>query len=149
MSSALKLEWYSQKHKTCEEGVVKTMKKIAILLAASVCLPLLGQPGPHRIHNRPHSPMYGPRIHHATPPPPRHHHHHHHSGPFWTGVGIGLAGGLLSTMIAPPPAPVVIQATPQRVWIPPVYGERPVYRAGIYVGTERYIITPGYWTTTY
>ena len=34
-------------------------------------------------------------------------------------------------------------------YIPPVYGERPVYRAGIYVGTERYVITPGYWTTTY
>ena len=52
-------------------------------------------------------------------------------------------------MIAPPPAPIVIQATPQRVWILPVYGERPIYRAGIYIGTERYVITPGYWTTTY
>lgn len=128
------------------------MKKTVILLAASMCLPLLGQPGPHRIHNRPHSPMHGPRIHHAAPSSfhhHRHHHHHHHSRPFWTGVGIGLAGSLLSTMIAPPPAPVVIQAVPQRVWIPPVYGERPIYRAGIYIGTERYIITPGYWTTTY
>lgn len=27
--------------------------------------------------------------------------------------------------------------------------ERPIYRAGIYVGVERYIITPGYWTTSY
>ena len=115
------------------------MKKLVVFLTVfGVGLVAFSRPGPP-----------GPRIHHAPPPPSHHHHHHHHSGPFWTGVGIGLAGSLLSTVIAPPPAPVVIQATPQRVWIPPVYGERPIYRAGIYVGTERYIITPGYWTTIY
>ena len=87
-------------------------------------------------------------IHHHRPmPPPMHRHHpHHHSG-FWTGVGVGLAGSLLLPPVPPPPpvvGPVVYAASP-RVWVPPVYGERPIYRAGIYVGTERYIITPGYW----
>ena len=89
--------------------------------------------------------MHGPRIHHALPPPPPPHHRHHPRGAFWTGVGVGLVGSLL----VPPPPPVVIQAAPQRVWVPPVYGERPVYRAGIYVGTERYVITPGYWAPRY
>lgn len=116
------------------------MKKLVVFLTTiGVGLAAFSGPGP-----------YGPRIRHAPPPPPHHHyhHHHHHSGPFWTGFGIGLAGGLLSSAIASP-APVVVQPAPQRVWIPPVYGERPIYRAGIYVGTERYVITPGYWTTTY
>ena len=125
------------------------MKKLVIFLTmVGVGLAAFSGPRPHGIHPRPHPPRHGPRIHRA-PPPSCHHHYQHHSGPFWAGVGIGLAGSLLSTVIAPPPAPVVIQAAPQRVWIPPVYGERPIYRAGIYVGVERYIITPGYWTTTY
>jgi len=128
------------------------MKKLIVFLTVvGVGLAAFSGPGPHGIHPRPQPPMYGPRIHHAPPlhplPPPRY--HHYHSRPFWTGVGVGLAGSLLSTVIAPPPAPVVIQAAPQRVWVPPVYGERPIYRAGIYVGVERYIITPGYWTTSY
>lgn len=114
------------------------MKKLVVFLTTiGVGLAAFSGPGP-----------YGPRIRHAPPPHYHHHHHYHHSGPFWTGFGIGLAGGLLSSVIASP-APVVVQPAPQRVWIPPVYGERPIYRAGIYVGTERYVITPGYWTTTY
>lgn len=128
------------------------MKKLTMLLVvASVCLASFGRPGPHG-GPTPRGPMPGPRIHHVpSPPPPAPRHHHHHSaGPFWTGVGVGLVGSLLAPVIAPhPSAPVVIQTAPKRVWVPPVYGERPVYRAGIYVGTERYIITPGYWTTSY
>ena len=122
------------------------MKKLTTLLVvASVCLASFGRPGPV-----PRGPMPGPRIHHAPPPPAPRHHHHHGAGPFWAGVGVGLAGSLLAPVIAPPPPPRVHnQAAPQRVWVPPVYGERPVYRAGIYVGTERYIMTPGYWTTSY
>lgn len=134
------------------EKKLKTMKKLVIFLTA-VGVGLVafsGQTRPHGIHPWSQPLMHGPRIHRAPLLAPPQHHQHHHSGPFWTGVGIGLAGSLLSTVIAPPPpAPVVIRAAPQRVWIPPVYGERPVYRAGIYIGTERYIITPGYWTTTY
>ena len=117
--------------------------------------PSLGDYGPRPL------PMHGPRIWHAPPPPlpnllPKHHYHHHHSaGSFWTGVGVGLLGSLIAPPPPPPPptvivttptpipAPVVVQ--PARVWVPPVYGERPIYRVGIYVGTERYIITPGYW----
>ena len=130
------------------------MKKLTTLIVvASVCLASFGRPGPHG-GPAPRGPMHGPRIHHALPlpPPAPPRHHHHHSGPFWTGVGVGLAGSFLaSPVIALPssPAPVVIQAAPKRVWVPPVYGERPIYRAGIYVGVERYIITPGYWTTSY
>lgn len=125
---------------------MKMKKLTTLLVVASVSLASFGRPGPHG-GPTPRGPMPGPRIHHA-PPAPRHH-HHHGAGPFWTGVGVGLAGSLLAPVIAPPPPRVVIQAAPQRVWVPPVYGERPVYRAGIYVGTERYIITPGYWTTSY
>lgn len=133
---------------------MKMKKKLTTLIVvASVCLASFGRPGPHGGHPAPRPPMHGPRIHRASPPPPlpHRHHHYHHSGPFWTGVGVGLVGSLLaSPVIAPPPqAPVVIQAAPKRVWVPPVYGERPIYRAGIYVGVERYIITPGYWATTY
>jgi len=117
------------------------MKKIVLtILVAAFCLAAVAHRGP-----APRPPMHGPRIHHAPPPPPPPHHRHHPHGAFWTGVGVGLVGSLL----APPPPPVVIQAAPQRVWVPPVYGERPIYRAGIYVGTERYVITPGYWTTSY
>ena len=129
---------------------MKMKKLTTLIVVASVCLASFGRPGPHGSHPALRPPMYGPRIHHAPPPPPPHrYHHHHHSGPFWTGVGVGLVGSLLPTVIAPPPAPVVIQAAPQRVWVPPVYGERPIYRAGICIGFERYIITPGYWTTSY
>lgn len=131
------------------------MKKLTTMLAAaSLCLAAFSHPGPAPRGPRPvprgpvprmHTPPPGPRIHYAPPPP---HRHHHSRGAFWTGLGVGLVGSLLLPP-APPPAPVVIQAAPQRVWVPPVYGERPIYRAGIYVGVERYIITPGYWTTTY
>lgn len=117
------------------------MKKLVVFLTVvGIGSAAFSGPRLHGIHSRPQPPMYGPRIHHAfPPPPPPRHHHHHHSRPFWTGVGVGLVGSLLPTMIA----------APQRVWVPPVYGERPIYRAGIYVGVERYIITPGYWTTSY
>ena len=128
---------------------MKMKKLTTLIVVASVCLASFGRPGPHGGHLAPRPPMHSPRIHHAPPPPPHRHPHYHHSGPFWTGVGVGLAGSLLAPVIAPPLAPVVIQAAPKRVWVPPVYGERPVYRAGIYVGVERYIITPGYWTTSY
>ena len=131
------------------------MKKLLLALtAASMCLALLGHPGPGP-HPRPVP--HGPRIHHAPPPPPPrapyYHHHHHSSGPFWTGLGIGLLGSLVLPPPPPPPTVVVstpvVQLTPQRVWVPPVYGERAVYRAGVFIGMERYVITPGYWTTTY
>ena len=132
---------------------MKMKKLTTLIVVASVCLASFGRPGPHGGHPAPRPPMHGPRIHHASPPPPpsHRHHHYHHSGPFWTGVGVGLVGSLLAPPVIapPPPAPVVIQAAPKRVWVPPVYGERPIYRAGIYVGVERYIITPGYWATTY
>ena len=128
------------------------MKKLIILCsAAAICFTIVARPGPGP------KPSHRPSVHHITPHHHHRHHHHHHSGHFWTGVGVGLLGGLItSSYVAPatpPPSPVVvgpvIQSAPQRVWVPPVYGERPIYRAGIYVGTERYIITPGYWTTSY
>lgn len=112
-----------------------TKKTIAAIIACAA-LAVFGRPGP-----RGYGPGPGPRIHG--------HHHHHHSfwGPggshFWPGFVGGVVGSALLPP-PPPPAPVVITA-PGRVWIPPVYGERPIYRAGIWVGTERYVITPGYW----
>lgn len=127
------------------------MKKLVVFcIVVSTCLAGFCRPDPR--HHGPRPPMHGPIAHHIPPPPPpfSHHHHRHSSGPFWGGVGVGLAASLLTSSIIAPPSPVVIQAAPpKRVWIPPVYGERPIYRAGIYVGVERYIITPGYWTTTY
>ena len=115
------------------------MKKLIVFcIAACMCLVAISQPNSR--YHRPHS-----RIHHTPPPLHPHHHHHHHSGAFWTGVGIGLAGSLV-LLPQPVVADTVIQAAPRRVWVPPVYGERPIYRAGIYIGTERYIITPGYWS---
>ena len=121
------------------------MKKLIVFcIVASTCLAGICRPDPR--HHGPRPPMHGPIAHHIPPPPPfSHHHHRHSSGPFWTGVGIGLA----ATIAPPPSTPVVIQAAPKRVWVPPVYGERPIYRAGIYVGTERYVITPGYWAPRY
>lgn len=116
------------------------MKKIVFSIVAALSLacfarphggPGFGRPGPWR---------GGPVPHHYH----HYHHHHHGAGAFWTGVGIGLVG---SALLPPPPPPAypVVVAAPARVWVPPVYGERPVYRAGIWVGTERYVITPGYW----
>ena len=114
------------------------MKNIMTSIVVAGCLAFIAYGRPSHHGPAPRAPMYGPRVHHSPPPPPSHHHHH---GAFWTGVGVGLVGSILTP---PPPPPVVIQA-PQAIWVPPVYGERPIYRAGIYVGTERYIITPGYW----
>lgn len=113
------------------------MKKLIMLFIATVVCLVFAQPGPF-MHHRP------------MPPPPMHRHHHHHSSaPFWTGVGIGVAGSLFLPPSPPPvsivpPSPIIVPYHP-RVWVPPVYGERPIYRAGIYVGTERYIIAPGHW----
>lgn len=124
------------------------MKKLVVFCTiASLCLTAISYPNPR--HHGPRPPMHGPIAHRIPPPPPfSHHHHHHSSGPFWGGVGVGLATSLLTPSIIAPPS-VVIQAAPNRVWVPPVYGERPIYRAGIYVGTERYVITPGYWAARY
>ena len=97
---------------------------MAALSLAAFAGPPPGRPGPWR-----------------GGPAPSHHHHHHRGGSFWAGLGAGIVGGAL---LAPPPPPAVVVA-PGPVWVPPVYGERPVYRAGIYVGMERYVITPGYW----
>lgn len=114
------------------------MKKIVFSIVAALSLacfarphggPGFGRPGPWR----------------GGPAPYHHYHHHHHgAGAFWTGVGIGVLGSALLPPPPPPAYPVVVVA-PARVWVPPVYGERSVYRAGIWVGTERYVITPGYW----
>ena len=120
------------------------MKNIMTSIVVAGCLAFAAYGRSSHHGPVPRAPIYGPRIHHSPPPHPSHHHHHHHHGAFWTGVGIGLIG----SAFAPQP-PVVIQATQPvlvpSTWVPPVYGERPVYRAGIYVGTERYVITPGYW----
>ena len=108
------------------------MKKIVFSVVAALSLACLA---------RPHGgPRPGPWR--GGPAPHYHHHHHHGAGAFWTGVGLGFLGG---TLLPPPPPPPVVVAAPARVWVPPVYGERPVYRAGICVGVERYVITPGYW----
>lgn len=110
------------------------MKKIIII--AIICIISIAFARPVFYHR----PMHGQRIYHMPPPPPPHHYYHHsHHSAFWTGVGVGFVGSLL----APTPAPVVV--SPARVWVPPVYGERPIYHAGIYVGMERYVITPGYY----
>lgn len=106
------------------------MKKLITIAACIMACVVLGHPGP------------GPRMHH----------HHHYSiwgrggSHFWPGFTGGLVGSLIAPAVVPPPPPPVVVAAPQRVWIPPVYGERPVYRAGIYIGMERYVITPGYWS---
>ena len=114
------------------------MKKLITIAACIIACIAFGRPGP--------GPGFGPRA--------PHHHHHHHSvwgrggSHFWPGFTGALIGSLAAPVVvspAPPPPPVVI-SSPRRVWIPPVYGERPVYRAGFYVGVERYIITPGYWS---
>lgn len=132
-----------------KKTVLSSLKVIAVAAAAIVCGTALGRPhsGPAP---RPAAP--GPRIHRNAPMPRPHplparpHYHPSPAVPFWTGVGVGLVGSLLLPSPAPAPQPaVVIQAAPEAVWVPPVYGERPVYRAGIFVGMERYIITPGYW----
>ena len=113
------------------------MKNIMISMIVAGCFAFIASGRPFHHNHPPRAPMHGPRIHHAP-------HYHHSHGAFWTGVGIGLIG----SAFAPQPS-VVIQATQPvlvpSTWVPPVYGERPIYRAGIYVGTERYIITPGYW----
>lgn len=121
---------------------------IAAVAALAAAFAVAAGPGPR-------GPAFGPRpVHHA-------YHHHHGAAGFWTGFGIGLVGSLLAPP-PPPPAPVivtapavvpaavpVVTAAPRQVWVPPVYGERPVFRMGVYQYTERYIITPGYWKTVY
>lgn len=123
------------------------MKNIIILLSL---LLISNAAFAHKAHMPGRPPvMAAPHaIHHPRPMPPPIHRHHPHHGNFWAGVGVGLAGSLLLPPVPPLPvvsSPVVYAAPPPRIWVPPTYGERPIYRSGIYVGTERYIITPGYW----
>lgn len=129
-------------------------KAFLVLFSLSLATILLARPGPYfhsAIHR--HTPLV--RVHHHKPMPHHHHHRHHHSSRFWSGVGVGFGVGLLGTVLNPPTPTVVVtepivQVQPTviqtgRVWVPPVYGERPIFRAGIQVGVERYIITPGYY----
>lgn len=133
-------------------------KAFLVLFSLSIATTLSARPGPYfypAAHRYVRPPV---RVHHHKPVPHHHHHHHHrhhHSSMFWSGVGVGFGVGLLGTVLNPPTPTVVVtepvvQVQPTviqagRVWVPPVYGERPIFKAGIQVGVERYIITPGYY----
>ena len=87
-------------------------------------------------------------IHRGGPP----HHYHHHSvwgrggSHFWPGFTGGLVGSFLAPAVfhpTPPPPPVVLV---NPVWVPPVYGVRPVHDGyGRVIRYEQYVVTPGYW----
>lgn len=120
------------------------MKKILIaltVLAATTCIA-----APYHSHASHRAPV----VHRGPPPRPApmpHHHHHSFLGRggshFWPGFVGGLAGSLLAPAIVPPPPPTVLV---NPVWIPPVYGTRPIRDAyGRIIGYEQYVITPGYW----
>ena len=109
------------------------MKKIiSLALAASVAVCAFARPGPH----------FGPRIHHP---------HHHWRAPLigYTlgAIGAGItAAAIASTWTAPAPVVVPAPAPAPRVWVPPVYENRPVYNMyGQIVGWQRVMVTPGYW----
>ena len=126
------------------------MKKILIalaVLAATICTA-----APYYHHHMPHM----VHVVHRGPPPrpaPIPHHRHHHNDSwcvksgrnFWPGFTGGLVGSLLtSTIVQPPSPPPVVLINP--VWVPPVYGTRPIYDTyGRIIRYEQYVITPGYW----
>jgi len=122
----------------------KLITAIAVI-AASVCIA-----APHHSH-APH----GARVVHRGPAPrpaPMPHHHHHHSfwgrggSHFWPGFAGGIVGSLFAPAVVPPPPPPPPVVLVNPVWVPPVYGTRPVYDAyGRVVRYEQYIITQGYW----
>lgn len=126
---------------------MKNMKtKIAIAIAATLAVFSI-YARPHVMHH--HHPAFRPpmrRMPPPPPPPPRHHYHHHHgNGLFWTGVGLGVVGGLLAS---PQPVattlPPVVAVNP--IWVPPVYESRPVYDSfGRIIRYEQVKIREGYW----
>lgn len=121
---------------------------IAVICAALMPIVAMCKPGPNAPHNRPSA--FRPSAHHRAPMPPSPRiHHHHHSGAFWTGLGVGVIGGLAidafrpAPVVAMPPPPVVIR---NPVWVPPVYETRPVYDAyGRIIRYEQVLVREGYW----
>lgn len=116
-----------------------------MVIAASMCIA-----APYHLH----APHRASAVHRGPSPrpAPMPHHHHHHSfwgrggSHFWPGFAGGIVGSLLAPAVVtpPPPPPPVVLVNP--VWVPPVYGTRPVYDAyGRVVRYEQYIITQGYW----
>jgi len=124
---------------------------VAVFAVSAFSAPRGPAPRPAPPSFRPPAPAVrpGPGPGPYRPAPPRHDSVWGRGGRnFWPGFVGGLVGAAL---VPPPPPPIIVQppvviAAPERIWVPPVYGERPVYRAGIYVGMERYVVTPGYWT---
>lgn len=125
---------------------MKTTLAIVAALAATMCI---AAPHPHTTpHRAPHHP---PIVHRgpALRPTPMPHHRHHSAwgrggSNFWPGFVGGVIGSIVAPVVVPPPPPPVVIAHP--VWVPPVYGTRPVYDLyGRIIRYEQYIITPGYW----
>ena len=125
------------------------MKKILIALAVLAATTCTAAPYYHH-----HAPHRVPIVHRGPPPRPApmpHHRHHNDSWwgkggrNFWPGFTGGLVGSLLTpTIVQPPSPPPVVLMNP--VWVPPVYGTRPIYDAyGRIIRYEQYVITPGYW----
>lgn len=124
------------------------MKKILIALAVLAATTCTAAPYYHRIPHRAH-------VVHRRPPPrpaPMPYHRHHNNSwlgkggrNFWPGFTGGLVSSLLTPAIVQPPSPPpVVLLNP--VWVPPVYGTRPIYDAyGRIIRYEQYVITPGYW----
>ena len=90
-------------------------------------------------------PMPRPVVHHLAP-----HHSHSAWGPGGRNFWPGFAGGVISSAILMPPAPVLTPPLPRphvfAVWVEPVVEIRPVY--DIYGNIIRYdqvVIRAGYW----
>lgn len=124
------------------------MKKLIMTLVAAVSLACIAAP------HHPHISHRAPIVHRGPSlrPAPMPHHHHHHSfwgrggSHFWPGFTGGIVGSLLAPAVVPPPPPPPPVVLVNPVWVPPVYGTRPVYDAyGRVVRYEQYIITQGYW----
>ena len=126
------------------------MKKL--LIAFTVLVAMTCVAASH--HSR--TPYRTPVVHRGPllrPAPMPHYHNHWHNiswwgkggRNFWPGFASGLIGSLLApAIVAPPLPPPAVLVNP--VWVPPVYGIRPVYDVyGRIIRYEQYIVTPGYW----
>ena len=133
------------------------MKKtvlLAALAAFMVAIATAAMPFSARRSSYHHSPPFRPSPVRQAPPPkvhpprmkPPYPHQHCHSSTFWTGLGIGILGGLAIDAFrpVPPVTPPVVIRNP--VWVQPVYESRPVIDAyGRVIRYEQVIVREGYW----